>query len=100
MPEGIPAEFVPALPAPLPPQVADHVAAVALFGMPSAEWMRSYGAPPVTIGAAYATKTIQLCSPGDTVCDGTVAAMPSVAHLMYGVNGLVGQAATCAADRA
>lgn len=96
VPEGVPADLVPS---PLPAQVADHVAAVALFGMPSASWMQSYGAPPVTIGPLYAGKTIQLCSPGDTICDGTIGGMPSLAHLMYGMNGMVTQAATFAANR-
>ncbi len=50
-PDGVPAEFVPA---PMPPEVADHVAAVALFGKPSAEFMRQYGAPPIAIGPLYA----------------------------------------------
>lgn len=96
VPDGVPAEFVPA---PLPPEVADHVAAVTLFGMPSASWMQSYGAPPVTIGSRYADKTIELCAPGDTICDGTPGAAPSLAHLMYPVNGLVGQAAAYTAGR-
>lgn len=96
VPDGVPPDLVPA---PLAPDVADHVAAVALFGMPSAAWMQSYGAPPVVIGPLYADKTIQLCSPGDTICDGTPAGVPSMAHLMYGMNGMVNQAATFAANR-
>lgn len=96
VPAGVPPELVPA---PMPRQVADHVAAVALFGMPSAAWMQSYGAPPVVIGPLYADKTIQLCSPGDTICDGEAGAMPNIAHMMYPVNGLVGQAATYVAHR-
>lgn len=96
IPEGVPADLVPA---PLAPAIADNVAAVTLFGMPSAAWMQAYGAPPVTIGPLYADKTIQLCSPGDTICDGTPAGMPSIAHLMYGMNGMVAQAATFAANR-
>lgn len=91
VPEGVPADLVPA---PLPRQVADHVAAVTLFGMPSVAWMQSYGAPPVVIGPLYEPKTIQLCSPGDTICDGTPGGIPSLAHLMYGMNGMVDQAAT------
>lgn len=96
VPPGVPADLVPA---PMPAAVADHVAAVALFGMPSAAWMQSYGAPPVTIGPLYAAKTIQLCSPGDGVCDGDAVGRPGVAHLMYGMNGMVAQAATFVADR-
>lgn len=96
VPEGVPAELVPA---PMPKQVADHVAAVALFGMPSAAWMQNYGAPPVVIGPLYAGKTVQLCAPGDTICDGDAGGIPSMAHMMYPVNGLVGQAADYVAKR-
>ena len=35
IPAGIPAEFVSYIPQPMPPEVADHVAAVVLFGKPS-----------------------------------------------------------------
>lgn len=95
VPEGVPADLVPA---PLDPQVADHVAAVVLFGLPSAAWMQSFGAPPIVIGPRYADKTIQLCSPGDDICDGTPGGLPNVAHLMYGTNGMVDQGATFAAN--
>lgn len=61
--------------------------------------MQSYGAPPVVIGPLYADKTIQLCAPGDGICDGTSAALPSIAHLMYSMNGMVNQAATFVANR-
>lgn len=96
IPDGVPADLVPA---PMAPEVADHVAAVTLFGMPSPAWMQGFGAPPVTIGPRYADKTIQLCSPGDTICDGTPGGLPSMAHIMYGANGMVNQAATFAANR-
>ena len=36
VPAGIPAEYVQFLPKPMPPEVANHVAAVTLFGKPSA----------------------------------------------------------------
>jgi len=96
VPDGVSPNLVPP---PLGPEVADHVAAVALFGMPSASWMQYFGAQPVVIGPLYAGKTIQLCSEGDTICDGTPGGMPSIAHLMYGMNGMVSQAATFAANR-
>jgi cutinase len=96
VPEGVPASDVPA---PMPPEVANHVAAVALFGKPSEQFMRSYGAPPIAIGPLYAAKTIDLCAPGDTICDGTAGGGATVAHALYGVNGMVGQAATFAASR-
>lgn len=96
VPDGVPADLVPA---PLSPSVADHVAAVVLFGMPSAAWMRSYGAPPVVIGPLFADKTIQLCNPGDSICDGAAGETPTIAHVMYGMNGMADQAAAFAAGR-
>jgi hypothetical protein len=96
VPPGVPVELVPA---PMPPEVADHVAAVALFGKPSDAWMQQYGAPPIVIGPSYAAKTIELCDPGDTICNGAPGGLPSVAHALYPVNGMVGEAATFAAGR-
>ncbi|RDH76535.1 cutinase family protein [Mycolicibacterium moriokaense] len=96
VPPGVPAAFVPK---PLPPEVADHVAAVALFGKPSEAWTDRYGAPAITVGPAYAAKTIQLCAQGDTICDGTPGGGPSFAHALYPVNGMVGDAATFVAGR-
>jgi cutinase len=96
VPSGVPAALVPT---PLTPAVADHVAAVALFGKPSEAWTSQYGAPPITIGPAFAGKTIQLCAQGDTICDGTPGGGPSFAHALYPVNGMVGEAATFVAGR-
>jgi hypothetical protein len=96
VPPGVPAALVPQ---PLPLEVANHVAAVALFGTPSEAWTSQYGAPPIVIGPAYAAKTIRLCAEGDTICDGTPGGGPSFAHALYPVNGMVGDAATFAAGR-
>src|SRR6476469_3420784 len=96
VPEGVPAALVPA---PMPPEVADHVAAVTLFGKPSDQFMRDVGAPPVVIGPLYAAKTIDLCADGDTICNGAPPGGPSVAHALYGVNGMVNQAAAFAVSR-
>jgi cutinase len=96
IPEGIPAAFVPP---PMPPEVANHVAAVVLFGKPSDQWMRDAGAPPVVIGPLYVPKTIDLCADGDTICNGAPLGGPTVAHAMYPINGMVNQAATFAAGR-
>ncbi|BBZ69536.1 cutinase [Mycobacterium paraseoulense] len=81
---------------PMPAGVASHVAAVALFGKPSSQFMSILNEPPVTIGAAYAPKTIELCVPGDPVCSD--AANP-VAHRQYVEAGMVDQAADFAAGR-
>jgi cutinase len=95
-PAGVPASLVPA---PLPPKVADHVAAVTLFGKPSPAFLTQYDAPDLTIGPNYASKTIDLCTQGDTICDGTPGGLPTMAHISYTFNGMAGQAAGFAADR-
>lgn len=56
------------VPKPLDPGIADHVAAVVLFGEPNVRAMNFLGQPPVVIGPLYADKTIQLCVPNDPVC--------------------------------
>jgi len=81
---------------PMPPEVADHVAAVALFGKPSGQFMSIINEPPITIGPAYAAKTIDLCVPNDPVCSGS--GMPG-AHRQYVEAGMVDQAANFAASR-
>jgi hypothetical protein len=96
VPEGVPAALVPP---PMPPEVANHVAAVVLFGKPSDQWLRGAGAPTVVIGPLYVPKTIDLCADGDTICDGAPLGGPTVAHASYGFNGMVNQAATFVAGR-
>lgn len=95
-PQGVPDS---AVPEPLPADVADHVAAVALFGKPSEAWTSRYEAPAIAVGPAYAAKTTELCAQGDTICDGTPGGNPSFAHALYPVNGMVGDAATFAVGR-
>ncbi|MGX9791666.1 cutinase family protein [Mycobacterium sp. MMS18-G62] len=99
IPDAVPAEYRPFIPEPMPASVADHVAAVTLFGMPSEQWMRNYGAPPVVIGPLYVPKTIQLCDPADTICNGDPGGGPSMAHALYGINGMTNDAAAFAAGR-
>ncbi len=98
IPAGVPAEYVQFLPKPLPPEVANHVAAVTLFGTPSAAWLQNYGAPAIAIGPLYAPKTLELCAAGDTICDGSAGGTPSLAHAEYPVNGMTVQAADFAAS--
>jgi cutinase len=84
------------VPKPMPADVADHVAAVALFGKPDPQFMQVIDSPPVTVGPLYAGKTIELCAPGDPICsDGDDGA----AHTSYTSNGMVDQAATWVASR-
>ncbi|MGA7134048.1 MAG: cutinase family protein [Mycobacterium sp.] len=98
VPAGVPEEYVPFLPKPMPPEIANHVAAVTLFGKPSAQWLQNYGAPAIVIGPLYVHKTIDLCADGDTICNGDPGGAPSFAHTTYPVNGMVGQAAGFAAS--
>ena len=89
---AIPPGFTPpaGISGPLPPDIARHVAAVALFGKPSSAFLDSIDAPPIVIGPLYADRTIDLCEPGDPICsDGDNGA----AHGLYAINGMVGQAA-------
>lgn len=65
VPDGVDPATVPK---PLAPQVANHVAAVVLFGMPNVRAMNFLGQPPVVIGPAYAAKTIKICETDDPVC--------------------------------
>jgi cutinase len=95
-PAGIPSDLVPA---PLPPDVADHVAAVVLFGKPSPAFLSQYAAPAITIGPAYAGKTDELCAPGDTICENVPGGGPTVAHALYPVNGMVNDGAAYAISR-
>lgn len=77
---------------------ANHVAAVALFGKPSANWLRTFGRPPVVIGPQFGGKTIDLCAAGDSICDGAPGGPPNAAHGAYPFNGMVGQAADFAVE--
>jgi cutinase len=98
VPAGVPAEYVQFLPKPMPPEIANHVAAVTLFGKPSAQWLQNYGAPAIVIGPLYAPKTDELCAPGDTICNGDPGGAPSFAHAEYPANGMTAQAADYAAS--
>ena len=98
IPAGVPAEYLEFMPKPMPPEIANHVAAVTLFGKPSAEWLQNYGAPAIVIGPLYAPKTDELCAPGDTICDGDPGGAPSFAHAEYPANGMTAQAADYAAS--
>jgi hypothetical protein len=95
-PAGVPAS---AAPAPLPASLADHVDAVTLFGTPSPAFLKQYDAPDLVIGPSYASKLLELCAPGDGICDGTPDGQPGIAHVSYGFNGMTGQAASYAVDR-
>ncbi len=84
---------------PMPPSVADHVAAVALFGKPSSGFMQMIytGAPPITVGPRYTAKTIDQCIPDDPVC--APGGGDNGAHGMYVADGLTDQAADFVAGK-
>jgi cutinase len=83
---------------PMPPAMANHVAAVALFGTPDSWFLGlvDHGAPPIVIGSPYAAKTIQMCAPGDPVC--FPGGLDRSAHSSYKDNGMAVQAADFAAN--
>lgn len=96
------ADIVPAgvegadVPQPMRPEVADHVAAVTLFGTPNERAMGFLGEPSIVIGKLYAAKTIELCTPEDPVCsDG----LNFAAHDAYAEDGLVDKATAYVASR-
>ncbi|MCB0934161.1 MAG: cutinase family protein [Mycobacterium sp.] len=75
---------------PLPPDVANRVAALAVFGNPSTKL-----GLPLTASPVYGAKAIDLCNPGDPICsDGSD--VPS--HRNYGPDGSAGQAAAFVAN--
>ena len=95
--EAVPDDVDPAtVPKPLQPDVADHVAAVVLFGTPNARAMSFLNEPPLTIGPLYAGKTLELCATNDPVCsDG----LEFAAHDSYADGGLIERGAAYAAGR-
>jgi cutinase len=96
---AIPAGYTlpPGITGPMPAEVANHVAAVALFGEPSSRFLDGINAPPITIGPLYASKTIQQCIADDPVC--TLDGGNLAAHGQYIANGMADQAADFVARR-
>jgi cutinase len=83
------------VPNPMPSDVANHVAAVALFGKPNARFMHAINQPQIDVGPAYAAKTIDLCVPDDFVCS---SGRDFNAHTQYAETGMVDEAATFTAN--
>jgi cutinase len=94
VPEGVSAS---AVPAPMPPEVADKVAAVALFGKPSSRFMRAINDPQIVIGPNYVDKTIDLCVDDDLVCDPDGRSFG--VHSRYPEVGMANEGATLAAQK-
>jgi cutinase len=84
---------------PMPASVAPHVSAVVLFGTPDPWFMNlvANSAPPITIGAPYTAKTVQLCATGDPVC--FPGGLDRSAHSSYKDNGMAVQAADFVAGK-
>jgi len=69
VPDSVPQDIDPAsIPKPLDPSVANHVAAVVLFGTPNVRAMNFLGQPQLVIGPLYQSKTIEVCAVEDPVC--------------------------------
>jgi cutinase len=94
VPDGVSALDVPA---PMPPEVADHVAAVVLFGKPSPRFMRVIRDPSVDVGPSYLSKAIDLCVDNDLVCDPHGKSFS--VHNQYSETGTVDEGATYAATK-
>ena len=97
---SVPAGYVlpPGITGPLPPAVANHIAAVVLFGTPR-EWIINIAdnsAPPIAIASSLSAKTVEFCADGDPICspDG----LDRAAHSAYKVNGMADEAAVFAAN--
>jgi cutinase len=94
VPDGVSALDVPA---PMPSEVSDHIAAVALFGKPSTRFMNAINDPSIVIGPRYVSKTIDLCVDNDLVCDPEGRSFS--VHTQYAETGTVDRGATFVADR-
>jgi cutinase len=81
----------------LPPEVASHVAAVAVFGNPRSNLARTLGRGQLPeISPLYRPKTIDLCAPDDPICS---EGKNEAAHRSYDQNGMTNQAATFVAQK-
>ena len=98
--DHVPPGFIlpPNISGPMPDSIASHVAAVVLFGTPDPFFLNLVDrtAPSLTVGPLYADKTLQLCAPGDPVCQ--PGAFDRAAHSAYKSNGMADQAAAFVVD--
>lgn len=75
------------VPTPIPPEIADHVAAVAVFGNPLRDM--AGGGPLPELSGTFGHKTIDLCALDDPFCS---SGLNFPAHMSYVDNGMVEQA--------
>jgi Cutinase len=80
----------------MPPEAADHVAAVALFGNPKSMLATTVSGGFPDVSPLYSSKTIDMCAPDDPACSGGGNFM---AHGSYVQSGMTTQAATFVAGR-
>lgn len=78
--------------APLPANAAEHIAAIAVFGNPSAK-----AGLPLTISPTWGARSIDLCLPDDVICD-TIGTNVAV-HSTYPETGQTAMAADFVAAR-
>lgn len=76
---------------PLPPAAADHIAAVVVFGNPTAKL-----GLPLTVSPTFGSRAIDLCNAGDPICASGGSSL--LAHQTYNSDGAVNQAAGFAAN--
>lgn len=93
--DAVPAGYSlpPGIAGPIPASVGSHIAAVVLFGTPQPYilGLLDHSAPPITVGDAYTSRTLQLCDQGDPVC--SPGGLNRAAHSAYAGNGSPDQAA-------
>jgi cutinase len=77
--------------APMPPAVADHIAAVTVFGNPSAR----VGQPLTMLSPLYGARTADMCNTNDPICS---LGKDFNSHVRYPESGLVKRAAQWAVD--
>lgn len=80
-------------PAPIRPDIAGHVAAIAVFGNPSRSMV---GKPLPAMSPQYGDRAIDMCAGGDPFCG---AGIDVLAHMSYVQNGMVEQAANYVAGK-
>ncbi|MGE2729091.1 cutinase family protein [Mycolicibacterium vaccae] len=82
------------VPTPVPPEIADHVAAVAVFGNPLRDM--AGGGPLPELSGTFGPRTIDLCALDDPFCS---SGLNFPAHMSYVQNGMVEQATDYVAEQ-
>jgi len=80
----------------LPPEAADHIAGVALFGNPKSMLATAASGGFPDVSPLYSSKTIDMCAPDDPACSG---GFNPQAHGSYAHSDMPAQAAAFVASR-